>query len=492
MIGKLKIRIKKEELPYTDSFDFYKSHASKEENPSLLFESRSINLAYGRKSIVIPNSAISISGKNNFFEIKSLTLAGQEVISSFSDRDFPYASDLCIDYSAGKITGRVLKDERVNLTESEYLHRPNTGAIIRTFLRKFPQLQTDEHAGLFGAFAYDFSRNFYNFGSRFSNSPGNDFVLFMPSTIIEFDDVKERAMIKRFYFNDQIDELETGHSKGDSFVLPKKTYEDMSLNEYGKNVSFLVDEIKHGRLMQCVLSRMQGLSLQKHPLASYSQLRKINPSPYSFFFSLGENEYLYGASPEMHIVVRNGQIEIRPIAGTSKRSSNPLEDAELRIGLLNNQKEKREHTMLVDLARNELHDLCDNQSVQVTDMYSLETYPNLYHLVSGVTGRLRKGIDSLDALLTTLPAGTLSGAPKLEAMKLIEQLESSRRQFYGGAIGYLNFNGDCNTGITIRSVHVKEGMSYMRAGAGVVAHSTPEGETKEIQLKSEKAMGVLK
>ena len=190
--------------------------------------------------------------------------------------------------------------------------------------------------------------------------------------------------------------------------------------------------------------------------------------------------------------MHKGEIEMRPLAGTTRRSSDPLVDAQLRIALQTNAKELREHLMLLDLGRNEIYELCHPRTVRVTDVLTIEHYPNLYHLASGVRGRVRSGVDVLEALLTTIPAGTLSGAPKFEAMKLIEKLEGSRRQYYGGAIGYLGSNGDCNTGITIRSIHVHRGMSYVHAGAGIVAHSTPEGETKEIQLKSEAALGVLR
>jgi anthranilate synthase component 1 len=147
--------------------------------------------------------------------------------------------------------------------------------------------------------------------------------------------------------------------------------------------------------------------------------------------------------------------------------------------------------MLVDLARHELYKLCETKSVEVTDLYTLEHYPNLYHLVSGVHGILKKDKDAIDALLITLPAGTLSGAPKQEAMKMIEQYEGSKRGFYGGASGMVGFNGGCNTGITIRSTHVRNGKSEIRGGAGIVALSTPEGELNEVKLKISKAMSVL-
>lgn len=484
----MKIETKRQEMPYCNPFEYYCNHSDNGVNPSLLMESRSVNLAYGRQSVVVPNAALKISGKNESFSLEALTETGEAILSYFKRTDFDYAADVSI--TDKKIEGRVEKADTRGLDEFERIRQKNTSYVIRTILDKFPQLR-DEHAGLYGAFAYDFARNFDNFGDRFSQGGEPDFLLFLPSTVVYFDDIKERAEIKQFFFDGKNDGLDGKLTVPDFKPLPLERYDDMSLDEYGEKVEIIVDEIRKGRLMQCVLSRYQGMSLQKHPIDSYSALRDANPSPYCFFFSFGNDEYLYGASPEIHIKVVDGDIEIRPIAGTIMRSENALDDVNARIGLLTDPKELREHTMLVDLARHEMYRLSSPESVKVTDMFTVESYPNLHHLVSGVVGKLRPGIDSLDALLTTIPAGTLSGAPKLEAMTMIEELEHSRRNYYGGAIGYFSFNGDCNTGITIRSVHVKDGMSHMRAGAGIVANSTPEGETNEIELKSKKAMEVL-
>ncbi|MDP2750214.1 MAG: anthranilate synthase component I family protein [Nanoarchaeota archaeon] len=482
------INQQREAMQYENPFEFYSNHSKNGDSASLLLESRTKNLAYGRQSIIVPNVALRIEGKNEKFRLTAQSETGEAILSLFEKEDFGYAAN--VKKSAHCIEGEVPKGDIRNLTEAKRIRQPNASYVIRTVLDKFKGLE-DSHLGLYGAFAFDFARYFENFGDIFSGHGEPDFLLFMPSTVIYFDDIKETGEIKKVFFNGKNDGLEKNLEKSSFKPLPLQRFEDMSLGEYESKVVYLIDEIRKGRMMQCVLSRTEGLSLQKHPLESYKALRNINPSPYSFYFSFGENQYLYGASPEVHIKVDKGNIEIRPIAGTARRSTNALEDAMARIGLQTNQKELREHTMLVDLARSELYRICDAESVFVSDMFTIESYPNLYHLASGVRGKLRKGIDSLDALLTTIPAGTLSGAPKVEAMKAIEQLENSRRGFYGGAIGYLNFNGDCNTGIAIRSVFVNEGMSFMRAGAGVVAHSTPEGETAEIQLKSEKAMKVL-
>jgi anthranilate/para-aminobenzoate synthase component I len=473
----MKTSVKSFPIEYQDPFQFYKNTCSGYE---------SLLMAYGKQSLVAPRPAVKITGKNEDFMMEAMSDAGCAILNGFCKNDFPYAHDLNI--TDGMIKGKVKKVVNPNIPENERVRQQNTSYVIRTVLEKFRGVD-DDIAGLYGAFAYDFARNFEEFGDRFSEGGSPDFQLYIPTTLFHFDDRREKATIREFYFDGKHDEIE-GPCNAEFSPQEYKTYEDMPLQEYGQKVAEIIEQIKDGRVMQCVLSRDSGLSLQRSPEDSYGELRNSNPSPYSFFFDFGKGEYLYGASPELHIGVNGEEIEIRPIAGTRKRSECPIRDARFRIALLNDKKELREHTMLVDLARNEMYRICYPHSVKVTDYLTIEEYPNLYHLVSGVRGKLN-GFDALDALLTTIPAGTLSGAPKREAMKMIEELENSRRGYYGGAIGYLTFNGDCNTGITIRSVHVKDGMSHMRAGAGIVAHSTPEGETREIKLKSEKALSVL-
>lgn len=493
----MKPTIKVDPMGYEDPFRYYCNHSSNGHRPSFLLESRPfmmegrpmIDLTYGRQSIVVPNAALKITGKNDTFCLEALTDTGAVILSAFTIEDFAYAHDVRV--TEDRITGKVKKGGMKNLTELERIRQPNTSFIIRTVLEKFPELR-DDHAGLYGAFAYDFARNFDDFGKRFSERGEPDFSLFLPTTVVYFDDVFRTAEVKRFFFDGKNDDLDGEVLTHGFQPLPIETYEDMTLDEYEQKVADIIEQIKAGRLLQCVLSRNQGMTLQQHPIDSYATLRDINPSPYSYFTTLGDRKYLYGASPELHIKVTNGEVEIRPIAGTVQRGKTPLQHHQAEVKLKTDSKELREHTMLVDLARHEIYRLADARSVEITDLFSLEYYPNLIHLVSGVKGRLKRGIDALDALLTTIPAGTLSGAPKLEAMMLIEQLESSRRDYYGGAIGYVAFNGNCNTGINIRSVFVNGNYSYMRAGAGVVAHSTPRGERREIGIKSARAMEALR
>ncbi len=487
----IKIETIKTPTKYENPFELYLKLSNNGNNISLLFESKSPNQKYPRKSIIVPNPSIKITGKKEDFTITALNKAGEEILKYFSKNDFPYATNLVADEK--HIAGKVEKKENPELSEEENLKLSNISSVIKTILGKFNS--TDSYAGLYGVFAYDFARNFYKVEDKQKEEGCKDFELFLPTKIYALYDDEKRAETHEFTFNGKKFTEEKGIKGFDFAKQERKAEYDLTEEEYKNNAQKIINEIKNGRAMQCVLSRRTTETIQKHPIESYKELREINPSPYSFYYNLGDNEILYGASPEMHIKIskteEGKEIEIRPIAGTITRSKNPLEDAEARRNLLNDEKEIREHTMLVDLARHELYKLSDPTSVEVIDLFTLEHYPNLYHLVSGVKGILKKDKDAIDALLITLPAGTLSGAPKQEAMKMIEQYEGSKRGYYGGASGVISFNGECNTGITIRSVHVRNNKSEIRSGAGIVALSTPEKELKEIKLKATKAMKVL-
>jgi anthranilate synthase len=479
------------QLPYENPFKLYQKLSNKGNDISLLFESKSPNQKYERKSIIVPTPAIKITGKKEEFTITALTDGGKEILTLFSKKDFPFAKNY--EQNKNKITGIVEKKDNPELNEEENAKLENISFVIKTILAKFDS--KNSYAGLYGAFAYDFARNFYKFEQKVKEDNNYDFELFLPTRVLVMHDDEKRAELIEFTFNGKKYEKEKP-TRGFKFKKQKEKLEyDIKEEKFLEKIRRTIADIHNGRVMQCVLSRSTQAALRKHPIDSYEQLREINPSPYSFYYNFGGNEILYGASPEMHIKINNTQkgkeIEIRPIAGTIMRSTNPLEDALARRNLLNDEKEIREHTMLVDLARHEIYKLCESESVEVTDLYTIEHYPNIYHLVSGVKGILKKDINAIDALLVTLPAGTLSGAPKLEAMKMIEEYEGSKRGFYGGASGIISFNEECNTGITIRSVHVKNNKSTVRGGAGIVALSLPEKELKEIKLKISKAMSVL-
>jgi len=241
--------------------------------------------------------------------------------------------------------------------------------------------------------------------------------------------------------------------------------------------------IEAGDIFQVVLSLQVRIPLQVDPFTIYRNLRLINPSPYLFFLRC-EGPVLIGSSPEALVRLEDGRIDVRPIAGTRRRGKTPEEDAALAEELLADPKERAEHVMLVDLGRNDVGRVAETGSVHVNEYAVIERYSHVMHIVSNVQGRLRPGLDWLDLLRATFPAGTLSGAPKVRAMEIIDELENVRRGPYGGCVGYIDYSGNMDTAIAIRTLVVKDGQIYVRAGAGIVADSDPEFEFQECMNKA--------
>jgi anthranilate synthase component 1 len=242
------------------------------------------------------------------------------------------------------------------------------------------------------------------------------------------------------------------------------------------------DYIASGDIIQAVLSRRASVPVKAHPLEIYRALRRVNPSPYMFFFRDGETQVI-GSSPEMLVRLEDGVAETRPIAGTRGRGPSASVDERLEKDLLADVKERAEHVMLVDLGRNDLGRVCRPGTVAVPQFMTVEKYSHVMHLVSTVTGRLAPGRDAVDLFRATFPAGTLSGAPKIRAMEIIEELETSRRGLYGGAVGYFSDTGNMDMAIAIRTILLKDGTAHLQAGAGIVADSVPEREFEETQNK---------
>ncbi len=236
--------------------------------------------------------------------------------------------------------------------------------------------------------------------------------------------------------------------------------------------------IRAGDIFQVVLSQRFTTPVTCDPFDIYRALRFINPSPYMFFVRM-EDLHLVGASPEMLVKVRDGHIEYGPIAGTRPRGRTPEEDARLAEELVSDEKERAEHIMLVDLGRNDVGRVSRFGTVRVTDLMRIEKYSHVMHIVSSIEGELRDGLDCLHALEACLPAGTLSGAPKVRAMEIIEELEPNRRGLYGGAVGYIDFCGNLDTCIALRTLVIRNGTAYIQAGGGIVADSSPEREREE-------------
>jgi len=254
---------------------------------------------------------------------------------------------------------------------------------------------------------------------------------------------------------------------------------EFSKEEFEKTVNKLKSDIADGELIQCVFSNKYEVKGNIHPLSFYRSLRNVNPSPYMFYFKMKDKTML-GSSPEIHLKVENCKATLKPIAGTYPVG----EDIEkIKTDLLEDEKEKSEHLMLLDLARNDLYTSCDTGSVKVEKSFNAEVYSHVVHIVSEVSGRLRDDKTSLDAFVSTFPAGTVSGAPKIRAMEIISECERSHRGFYAGCAGYISYNGNLDTCITIRSAMVKPDKTIIRAGAGIVYDSVPEKEYHEVEGK---------
>ena len=241
--------------------------------------------------------------------------------------------------------------------------------------------------------------------------------------------------------------------------------------------------ITDGDVMQVVLSQRQSRPYHASPLALYRSLRTLNPSPYMFYFDF-EDFHVVGASPEILVRLEDGTVTARPIAGTRKRGASAAEDEALAAELLADEKERAEHLQLLDLGRNDVGRVAKIGSVKVTQQYVIERYSHVMHIVSNVEGQLKDDEGPVSVLKATFPAGTVSGAPKVRAMEIIDELEPTKRGIYAGAVGYLGFNGDMDLAIAIRTAVVKDGRIYVQAGAGIVADSNPDSEWEETRNKA--------
>jgi anthranilate synthase component 1 len=251
---------------------------------------------------------------------------------------------------------------------------------------------------------------------------------------------------------------------------------------FEKAVARIKDYIIDGDVMQVVLSQRLTVPFTASPLDLYRALRSLNPSPYLFYFNL-RDFYIVGSSPEILVHVENGMVTVRPIAGTRPRGATEQQDRALEDELLADPKERAEHLMLIDLGRNDVGRVAEVGSVAVTEQMAIERYSHVMHIVSNVTGRLRPGLSAIAALRATFPAGTLSGAPKIRAMEIIDELEPVKRGIYGGAVGYLGWTGNMDTAIAIRTAVIKDGRLNIQAGAGIVADSIPASEWEETMNK---------
>ncbi|MDR3011847.1 MAG: anthranilate synthase component I [Chitinispirillales bacterium] len=351
--------------------------------------------------------------------------------------------------------------------------------VIKNIPDKNPKTENDDDDIFFG---------FYRDLIVFDNKKHQ--LLFISNIILNDSNNNDRDDIDNQYKNAlaRIDAMEkTMETPIVSSRLSIKTSGEKSFNFGKEQFEAAVDKckeyIKAGEISQVVLSRRGSVDVEADPFDLYRSLRIVNPSPYMFYLSLDERQII-GASPEMLVRVENNIVENRPIAGTRRRGETAAEDERLIEELKNDPKEINEHTMLLELGKNELREVCEPDSVKVDNAMRIEKYSHVIHIVSDLSGKLRGGRDALDALFACFPAGTLTGAPKVRAMEIIDELEPSRRGLYGGALGYIDFSGNMDTCITIRTIFLKNGKAQIQSGAGIVAESIPEREYQETVEKA--------
>jgi anthranilate synthase component 1 len=281
-------------------------------------------------------------------------------------------------------------------------------------------------------------------------------------------------------------ELPPMNMSGDG-ISEKDFVSSFGEQEFKQSVNKIKDYVMAGDVMQVVPSQRLSAPFDASPINLYRALRRLNPSPYMYFLDMGDF-HIVGSSPEVLARLEDGEVTVRPIAGTRKRGETAEQDQAMEDEMLADPKEIAEHLMLIDLGRNDVGRISKTGSVEVTEKMVVERYSHVMHITSNVTGQVVDGMGSLEVLKATLPAGTLSGAPKIRAMEIIDELEPVKRNIYGGAVGYIGWNGNMDTAIAIRTAVIKDGMLHVQAGAGVVADSIPELEWKETMNKARAVM----
>jgi len=366
------------------------------------------------------------------------------------------------------------------------------------------------HGGAVGFLSYDMVRFFEELpDSTIDDLNLPDCSFMITDTLLIFDHAKHQIMVvANAHLNDDVClAYEKAVAQIDSIIyklnqpltvgkqkIPTNNDDVVSnfvKSDYERVIEKAKAYISGGDIIQVVPSQRFSQPISADAFSVYRALRAVNPSPYMYYLQLGNSLQIAGASPEMMVRVEDGIAETCPIAGTKPRGKNPIEDDVLAHQLISDPKERAEHVMLVDLGRNDLGRVCEYQSVQVSEMMTIERYSHVMHIVSRVTGKLRTDKNAFDVIRACFPAGTLSGAPKIRAMEIIDEVEPTRRGTYGGAVGYFSFSGNADTAITIRTIVVKEGIAHVQAGGGIVADSVSDTEFQETINKAKAVLRAI-
>lgn len=360
-------------------------------------------------------------------------------------------------------------------------------------------------AGLFGYLGYDMIRHVEHLPSNNPDPIGTpDAIMTRPTIVVIFDQIAQEMIIASPVYssglspqaaydsalakidaviNDMRLPVSSGTHQSDRSVPSLAPKGSVSLDSFTTRIKRARDYILSGDIFQVVIGQRLSAPLPASPFALYRSLRRMNPSPFLYFLDFDDHQII-GSSPEILVRLRDGTVTIRPIAGTRPRGKTPAEDLANEKTLLADPKERAEHLMLLDLGRNDVGRVSKPGTVTVTEKYIIERYSHVMHIVSNVEGQIRDDYDAISALFAGFPAGTVSGAPKVRAMEIIDELEDEKRGIYGGAVGYISVQGDMDTAIALRTGIVKDGTLHVRAGAGIVADSTPQYEFDETLHKA--------
>ncbi len=437
---------------------------------------------------VDPPLAFTARGKR--FSVEAVNRRGEVLIA-------PIAAALKgldaveIDNVSGTLIGGAIRPSTTRFPEEQRSRQPSVFSVLRALIALF-KCAEDEHLGFYGAFGYDLVFQFEPMKPRLPRPDDQrDLVLYLPDEILIVDHMRQQAAHHRYEF------AAGGRSTAG---LPRGTEEaryrpdlapatlppesDHAPGEYPALVEKAKLAFKRGDLFEVVPGQLMTRPCPDRPSVVFERLKKANPAPYGALINLGGGEFLVSASPEMYVRVEGRRIETCPISGTIRRGADPLEDADRILELLNSKKDESELTMCTDVDRNDKSRVCVAGSVKVIGRRQIEMYSRLIHTVDHVEGMLRPEFDALDGFLSHAWAVTVTGAPKLWAIRFIEEQERSARRWYGGAIGRLTFDGNMNTGLTLRTIRMQDGIGEVRAGATLLFDSDPVGEDEECRLKA--------
>ncbi len=480
-------------LPYSDALPIYRH--LKGNGPTCLFESASATDKSSRLSVIGFEPTLELIGKDEHLDIRLLDPRGA-VFYAFIQTAF---DSFVESEREGRLLLRIPKTP-FHGAEEDRLERQNIVQPLRSLLAEFKT--TDKNfMGFYGALAYQFV---FQFEDRECSKacPEPDFHLFLFDNLLLFNHLTQDLTLyvtreneadaerSSAIFQTALHDIKVQHptSNIQQPVIGKfvSTPDDET---FKKQVQRGIQLCNEGELLELVLSRKLTAPVTGDLLPLYARYKAINPSPYLFYFDFGD-ETLLGASPEMMLRYENGRATLRPISGSIRRSQDPIEDHRLMMQLLNDPKENSELDMLIDLGRNDLARICQ-PGIDIEHYRIVEKYSHVTHTVAQLSGTLQPRYSGFDALIASLNAGTLTGAPKIAAMQYIEEIEQHSRGYYGGSIGWLLFNGDVNTAITIRTAHVRDGLLSFSAGATLLYESVPENELRETRIKAAAFMAAV-